>query len=271
MEKDYDRREENMSSIIVETIKQMISEIVQNNNEKIESIGLSFPGTVTDDTVIKTDNLGIYNFKMAEELKKDFNVPIKLCNDAKCAAIAEKKFGSLKYVDDALFLTIGTGLGGAAFLNGELLKPKMYYGFEVGHMVIEKDGKRCNCGRNGCFESYGSMRNLKLKISNEFNLKNINGKYIKEFIINNLNDKKLNKILDEYIEYLTIGIANLVNILEPEIISIGGSFTYYKEILLPKLEKKLGEKTELFNKDRVPKIVIAEFKNDAGIIGATII
>ena len=260
-----------MSYVVLETIKELTHKVMQNNNEKIESIGISFPGTVTDDTVIKTDNLGIYNFKITEELKKDFNVPIKLGNDAKCAAIAEKSFGSLKEADDALFLTIGTGVGGAAFLNGKLLRPKRYCGFEVGHIVIVKDGIQCNCGRKGCFETYSSMKNLKQKISNEFELNNTDGKIIKDFIMQNINDEKINRILDEYIEYLTIGIANLINILEPEVISIGGSFTYYKDILLYRLENKLGEKTELFNKDSVPKIVMAEFKNDAGIIGATMI
>ena len=135
-------------------------------------------------------------------------------------------------------------------------------------MVIEKDGAKCNCGRKGCFEVYGSMKRLKEKIKEEFKLNSIDGKQIKKFMIKNEKDKKLEVILDEYIENLVIGIANLINIFEPEAISIGGSFAYYKEILLEKLENKLLEKQELYNKDDIPKIVIAELKNDAGIIGA---
>ena len=191
-----------------------------------------------------------------------------LQNDAKCAAIAEKQWGSLKEYDDALFLILGTGVGGAVFLQGELLIPKRYSGFEVGHMVIEKNGEQCNCGRKGCFEVYGSMKRLKQKIKVEFGLNSIDGKEIKEFIIKNKDNEILNKILDTYIENLTTGIANLINIFEPEAISIGGSFAHYKEILLEKLENKLLQKTELYNKDEIPKIVIAKLKNDAGIIGA---
>ena len=268
-EKDYDARENDMSNIVLKTIKELLNQILKEQQiEQIESIGIAFPGTVSNGVVVKAENLGIENLKIVEELKKEFNIPIYLENDAKCAAIAEKTYGSLKEYDDSLFLIIGTGVGGAAFLNGKLLKPKRYSGFEVGHMVIQKHGEKCNCGRNGCFEAYGSMKRLKEKIKNNFNLTSIDGKLIKQFMLENKNNEQLNKILDTYIENLTIGIANLVNILEPEAICIGGSFAHYKEILLERLENKLAEKTELYNKDSIPKIVFAELKNDAGIIGA---
>ena len=268
-EKDYDRRENNMSNVVVETIKELLNQVLKEQQlGDIESIGIAFPGTVSNGIVVKAENLGIENFKIVEELKKEFNMPIYLENDAKCAAIAEKEYGSLKECDDSLFLIIGTGVGGAAFLNGKLLKPKRYSGFEVGHMVIQKNGEKCNCGRNGCFEAYSSMKRLKEKIKKEFDLNSIDGKLIKQFMLENKDNQELNKILNTYIEDLSIGIANLVNILEPEAICIGGSFAHYKEILLERLENKLAEKTELYNKDSIPKIVFAELKNDAGIIGA---
>ena len=218
--------------------------------------------------VVKAENLGIENFEISDILKKEFNCEVLLQNDAKCAAIAEKQWGSLKEYDDSLFLILGTGVGGAVFLQGELLIPKRYSGFEVGHMVIGKNGVKCNCGREGCFEVYGSMKRLKQKIKVEFGLNSIDGKEIKEFMLKNKENKILNEIVDTYIENLTIGIANLINIFEPEVISIGGSFVHYKEILLEKLQDKLLEKTELYNKEDIPKIVMAELENDAGIIGA---
>jgi len=268
-EKDYDTRENDMSNVVLETIKELLNQILKEQQvEQIESIGIAFPGTVSNGVVVKAENLGIENLKLVEELKEDFDMPIYLENDAKCAAIAEKKYGSLKSYEDALFLIVGTGVGGAAFLDGKLLKPKRYSGFEVGHMVIQKHGEKCNCGRNGCFEAYASMKRLKEKIKNNFNLTSIDGKLIKQFMIENNDNEELNKILNTYIEDLSIGIANLINILEPEAICIGGSFAHYKEILLKRLEDKLAEKVELYNKDSVPKIVFAELKNDAGIIGA---
>ena len=271
IEKDYNVKEADMSNIVLKTIKELINQILEEKQikiQEIEKIGIAFPGTVSNGVVVKAENLGIENLKIAEELKKKFNIPIFLENDAKCAAIAEKEYGSLKQYKDSLFLILGTGVGGAAFLDGKLLKPKRYSGFEVGHMVIQKQGEKCNCGRNGCFEAYASIKRLKEKIKNEFNLDSLDGKLIKQFIIENKENEILNKIIDTYIDNLVLGIANLVNILEPEVISIGGSFAHYKEILLEKLENKLAQKTQLYNKDDIPKIVLAELKNDAGIIGA---
>lgn len=271
-EKDYDRHEKDMSKIVLETIQELINRVlIEKSTDYIKSIGIAFPGTVSNGVVIKAENLGIKNFKIVEELGKQFNVPICLENDAKCAAIAEKKYGSLEQYDDALFLIIGTGVGGSAFLGGELLRPKRYSGFEVGHMAISKEGPKCNCGRTGCFEAYTSMKRFKDKIKNEFKLPDIDGKKIKEFMIENKENEKLNKIIDEYIDDLSLGIANLINIFEPEAISIGGSFAHYKEILLDRLEKRLLVRNNLYNKGELPKLVVAELKNDAGIIGAAML
>ena len=226
-EKDYDKKQDDMSNIVLNTIIEIIKEIIQENNinlEEIESIGIAFPGTVSETSVIKAENLGIENYEVVKKIQKEFNVPIYLENDAKCAAIAEKELGSLKKYEDSVFLIVGTGIGGAVFLDGKLLKPKRFSGFEVGHMVINKNGIECNCGRKGCFETYCSMRRLKEKISKEFDLNTIDGIKIREFIEQNQENDKLDKILDEYIQDLQIGIANLINIFEPQAISIGGSF-----------------------------------------------
>ncbi len=271
-EKDYEKKEKDMSIIVIQTIKELIKQTLEENNidiSKIESIGMAFPGTVKDTIVIKAENLGIENLNIGKELQKEFSIPIYLENDAKCAAIAEKEYGSLKKYEDSLFIIVGTGVGGAAFLNGEILKPKRYAGFEFGHMVIKENGIRCNCGRNGCFECYASIKRFKEKIKDKFNLNSIDGKEIKDFIIQNKDNEDLDSLIDIYIKDLVTGLANLINIFEPEVISIGGSFVHYGEILLKRLEEKLAEKTELYNKDNIPKIVLAELKNDAGIIGAT--
>lgn len=273
-EKDYEESKSDMSSIVLETIVELINEILEENSlkkEKIESIGIALPGTVSKTSVIKAENLGIENFEIVTELKKQFNLPIHIENDAKCAAIAEKKFGSLKKYDDALFLIIGTGVGGAVFLGGKLLKPKRYSGFEVGHMVIKKNGTECNCGRKGCFEVYASMKRLKEKISKVFNLGTTDGKKIREFMEHNKENNELDKIIDEYIENLEIGLVNLINIFEPQAISIGGSFGHYEKIFIERLKNKINENGELYNKEQIPEIVVAELKNDAGIIGAAMI
>jgi len=264
-------KDKNYSQKLVETIIELITKILEDEKidiKEISLIGMAIPGTVSETHIIKADNLHIRDFNIVAEVNKYFNIPIVLRNDAKCAAIAEKEYGGLKKYDDALFLTIGTGIGGAVFLGGKLLKPKKYEGFEIGHMVIKKDGKKCNCGGSGCFERYASMKVLKNAIQKEFEKTDLKGEEIKQLIIDN--PERTENIIDEYIDNLATGIANLINIFEPETISIGGSFVYFKDILADKLTKKLGEDNMLFNNQGVPKIIMAKLKNDAGIIGAVI-
>lgn len=152
----------------------------------------------------------------------------------------------------------------------------IYHGIEVGHMVIEKNGIPCNCGKKGCFEKYGSMKTFKENLRKALNFPEYQtGKMLAELLKNrNLADElnlKMDKVVDEYIENLSIGLANLINIFEPEMIGIGGSFAFFEDILLEKLKSKLLEPKVLFNKRENINIKVAELANDAGIIGATLI
>lgn len=140
----------NIEKFIEETTAISINNILQEKEIKIsdiEMIGIACPGTIKDGIVVKAENLGIYNLAIIERLKRYFSVPIKLSNDAKCAGLCEKKYGALKQYDDAVFMCLGTGIGGAVFLNGKMLKPKRYLGMELGHILIYKDGNQCTCGR----------------------------------------------------------------------------------------------------------------------------
>lgn len=204
-------------------------------------------------------------------LQTKFNVKVLLRNDAKSAALAEKAIGSIKKFDDAIFLTLGTGIGGAVFMNGKMLEPKRKYGFEIGHMVININGPKCTCGRNGCFETLASMRKLKNDIKEKLNLSpDTTGKEIRELLENKQNYYQAQTVIDEYIQNLSIGLQNLIIMFKPEVISIGGSFTHYKEILLDKLIQNLNGQNANFIKNNIPPILIATLKNEAGIIGAII-
>lgn len=197
-------------------------------------------------------------------------MPITIRNDAKCAALAESKYGSLKPYKRSLFLTLGTGIGGAVIIEGELLDCGNLPGCEVGHIVIEKDGKQCNCGRKGCFEKYASMKVLKDNLREVLGFdEKVSGKELLAILKNRTsNDEEIEGILNEYIENLSTGIINLINIFEPEAIGIGGSFVYFEEILLERLRKKILSKNERFNSQEPLKIQTATLGNDAGIIGA---
>lgn len=263
--------EENFSKTLIETIIEQIEIVLEQSKTNIISvnlIGIAVPGMVSKTSIIKAENLHIRDLPIVKEINKFYNIPIKLRNDAKCAALAEKEYGSLKKSKDVIFLTLGTGIGGAVFLNGELLVPEKYEGFEIGHITLERNGLPCNCGRRGCFEKYASMNALKEKVAKKLGKENITGEELKE-ILENAESLEINNMIDEYIEDLCLGIASLINIFEPEIISIGGSFAYYEKTLLNKLISRL-EKEEIFNKNNMPKIVLAKLKNDAGIIGSVL-
>ena len=219
--------------------------------------------------MIKASNLGIENFDIASKLKNalDFkNIYVK--NDAKCAGLCEKEFGSLKEYSNCVFICLGTGIGSAVFMEDKLLSAKEYSGFELGHMVINENGKICSCGRKGCFEVYASMKAFKENITKRMNIDNCNGANIYEIV--EKNKDKVQDIIDEYIKYLCVGFINIINIFEPEAICIGGSFAHFKNILLEPLVERLHNNCESFD-DIIPDIVIAKMGNDAGVIGATII
>ena len=136
-------------------------------------------------------------------------------------------------------------------------------------MIIAKDGKECTCGKRGCFECYGSMKALKEKIKQEYEIsEEIHSRELMQILEENT--EKSNKILNEYLDYLTIGISNLVDLFEPEIVSIGGSFAYYKELFLDKFINKMYTENVTFNNRKDLKIVLATEQNDAGILGAVI-
>lgn len=256
---------------IKETIENYI---IKNTNElmskyKIKEIGIAVPGTIKDGIILKSVNLGVSNYNIIDNLKKEINLPIKIRNDAKCAAIAENKIGALKDYSRSIFLTLGTGIGGAVIINNKLLDTGELPGCEFGHVIIQKDGLKCNCGKNGCFEKYASMKALKTNLRHVLGVdEKTRGQELLDIIRKNPDNEELNKVIDEYIEYLSIGLSNLINIFEPEAIGIGGSFVYFSDVLLDKLIKNIMKKQYLFNKREKLIIIPAALGNDAGIIGA---
>lgn len=268
-EEKFIKDKTNIKEIIEEFITEKVIQMSLIHN--VESIGIAIPGTVTENKIIKAVNLGLENYDLASNLEKILKIPVKLKNDAKCAAVAEKKYGELEPFENSVFLCIGTGVGTAVIHEGELLEPKDLPGFEFSHTIIHKDGELCNCGKRGCFETYASLKRFKQRISDRFDLNTMSGKVIREFIKNNPDNELLKDMINEYIEDLSVGISNIINIFEPEAICIGGSFAEYKEIFYEPLKQALLQGNLLFNKRCDIIIKLAKLKNDAGIIGATLI
>lgn len=274
-----EKMEKRLKGIEKRNIKKTIEEyIIENvktlqNKYKIKSLGIAIPGTMDNNQVIKSVNLGLKNYPIVEELKKQISIPIQIRNDAKCAAIAENTYGCLKQYNRSIFLTLGTGIGGAVIINDKLLDTGNLPGCEFGHMTIEKDGILCECGKKGCFERYASMKALKNNLRKALGYdEKVSGNELFEIIRSNTKENKdykiIETIVEEYIKNLATGIANLINIFEPEAIGIGGSFVYFEEVLLKRLEKELLSNNILFNPREEIVIKTALLKNDAGMIGA---
>lgn len=272
-----DRGNQLFENYILSSIVHGINEILDSTKYKlsqIEKIGIATPGNPQNGTIKNIVNLGIGELNLEKKLKNALgvNIDVKVGNDGKCAALAEKKYGSLKEYEDCIFLCIGTGIGGAAFINGHLLEPKRNPGFEIGHIIIKKDGEKCKCGNCGCFEVYCSKRKFKNQMQEILGINEyISAVELTKVIKDNISDVRVSRLLEEYIDNLSIGIANIINIFEPEAISIGGSMSHYEEVIIEKLREKINNGEHLFNKENVPKILTAQAGNNAGIIGATLI
>ena len=249
---------------VEEYSKQYIREILEKN-DNITKIGIGFPSANIIDGIVtkygKTMNL-------PKILSEEFKIPTFLKNDVKCSALCEKNIGSLREYDNCLFMTLGTGIGGAYFYKNEMVTPNKYQGFEIGHMIIDKNGEECKCGNKGCFEQCASMRVFRDKIEKLFNIERVTSHKLFELMEKKEKEEQVNNIIEEYIDYLSIGLINLINIFEPDAISIGGSFAYYAPIFIENLKEKVQQNFK--NRD-IPEILIAEYENDAGIIGASML
>ena len=259
-----DRRNVSLEDYIVSSIVHGVNEILQStkyNLCQIESIGIATPGNPKDGYIKNVVNLGIKEFNIAQKLRESFgskNLKINIQNDGKCAALAEKYKGSLKDYNDCVFLCIGTGIGGAAFFGGKFIRPMRNAGFEFGHMVINKNGEKCNCGNKGCFEVYCSKKKFKEQMQKILGIAEYVGAAdLTKAVEENMNNDDVKNLLEEYVDNLALGIANIINILEPEAISIGGSMSHYEKLIFGRLKEKIYSGEYLFNKENPPKILPA--------------
>ena len=257
--------------------------------DDIAYAGIASPGTANSETgvVEYANNLPFLNFPIADLLKEYTGIKkVYIENDANAAALAEAIAGVAKGAKYSVMITLGTGLGGGIILDGKVYSGFNFAGAELGHIVIEKDGKQCTCGRKGCWETYSSATGL-TNMTKEAVLeaRKQGRKTIIEDLINgnvdNCNarvafaamkqgDEVGKEIVDKYISYLACGISNVINIFQPNVLSIGGGVCGEKDYLLVPLKEAVFKETYTRG-DRQTQIKIAELGNDAGIIGAAVL
>lgn len=258
-------KKDDIEILIRDTIVSLINNVLKQLEIPIfiiEEIGIGIPGIIENNIIKKCEKFGLKNIDLAKEIEEYYGVEVKLRNDAECALLAEYTYGNLQNTKNAVFLCLGTGIGGGIILDNKL------YHSEFGHMIIQKQGRECHCKNKGCFETYCSMRAFKKGIIEMLNLnENISSEEILKILKKETNNKEINNYIDTYTEDLIVGLSNIINTIHPEIICFGGSFIYFQDILY----KRLLEKIQLHNfQFEKPKLILAKLQNDDGLIGATL-
>ena len=230
--------------------------------------GVGAPGTVDGKkgVVRYSNNIQWEQVRVAEEIGKILPVPVKVANDADCAALGEMVAGAGRGFRDMVMLTLGTGVGGGIILNGEIYEGKGIGGSELGHMVIAEDGEPCTCGRKGCLEAYASASALARSAERKTGRKDLKPEQI--FELAERGDKGAGEAIEDYRKKLATGIVNIVNIFRPQLGLIGGGISAQGENLLPPLREIVKENAFGGSKGEIPEIETASLGNHAGMIGA---
>ena len=250
--------------------------------EDIESAGVGSPGSInpTDGVVVYSNNLGFFNLPLSKLLKEKTGIDFYLDNDANAAAYGELIAGAGKGVNNFVMITLGTGVGGGAIIDGKMLTGSNYAGGELGHTVIDINGQMCSCGRQGCFEAYASATALIRQTKQAMvkypssvmwdivkgNIDAVNG--LTAFDAMRKGDEAGKAVVDKYVYYLSVGIANMINIFQPEILCIGGGVSKEGDNIIVPLQKIVDGENYARLMEKKAVIKAAELGNDAGIIGA---
>ncbi len=249
--------------------------------DDIETVGIGTPGTANSDTgVIEySNNLGFLNFPVVKLMQTQIDKPCFVENDANAAAYGEFVAGAAKGANDAVCITLGTGVGGGIIINKKIYSGFNFAGAEIGHTVIDPNGPECTCGRRGCFEVFSSATGLvrmtkdamlEDKSSVMWKMNEEEGKISARTAFNAMRagDRAGKEVVDKYIRYLACGITNTINIFQPDILCIGGGVCNEGDPLLLPLKELVAKEIYTKNSSKNTEIVIAKLGNDAGIIGA---
>ena len=250
----------------------------------VRAVGVGIPGLVDNRTgvVVQTSNMPFRDTPFRELFRQVWDVPVYLGNDANCAAIGEYWAGAAKGCDPAVVITLGTGIGGGLVAGGKLFTGFANSAMEVGHMIIHPQGQPCGCGNRGCWEQYGSATALIRMTREEMertpdsllwqlcggDLGKVQGRT--PFQGAEQGDPASLRVLEEYRQGLALGIINLVNILQPQVICLGGGVSNAShQLLLDPLKELVLQGT--YDKSRPVRLVRAKLGNDAGVVGAALL
>jgi len=249
--------------------------------EEIQSVGIGCPGAIEKETgnVEFSNNLGFYDVPIAMHMEKLLGKKVYIENDANAAAWGEFIAGSGKGTDSMIMITLGTGVGSGIIDNRHLLTGAYGKGAEIGHMVIHLGGEKCTCGRKGCFEAYASATALinqtkkAMKENTQSDMWKVSPKLsqVSGKTAFTAKDKVAKDVVKTYLNYLSEGVVNVVNIFQPEVICLGGGVSNAGEKILKPIRKKIKNYSFARFGKKQTEVQIAKLGNDAGIIGAALL
>ena len=271
------------------TVVSLVQELAHTVNlsvSDVASVGVGVPGTVEirSGSINYTCNLPLRNVPLRKLFHRYLSIPLYIENDANCAALAEFLVGAGRDSKRFVTITLGTGVGAGIVHNGKIYHGANGMAGEVGHMVIQRGGLPCPCGRHGCWEQYASATALKRMTAAALaahphsilaqvvaeNEGRVSGQ--SAFIAARRGDPVGQQVCDEYVDYLACGVVNVVNIFQPDTLAIGGGVSNEAEeqLLLP-VQRRVARESIPCGRDRRTRIVKAELGNRAGIIGAALL
>ncbi|MCE5196649.1 MAG: ROK family protein [Negativicutes bacterium] len=267
---------------------QLCRQLLQRQQIGIEQVayaGIGSPGVidVQHGIIVYTSNLHFQNAPITDALAQQLGLPVYLANDANAAALGEAAVGSTRGCRHSVVITLGTGVGGGVIADGKLLVGFNGAGGELGHHVIAAGGAECSCGRRGCWEAYSSATGL-LRLAKTM-LPDYPASLLWQaadatgglgdcravFRAYDRGDAAAHSILAEYLKMLAVGIVNIVNLFQPEVLAIGGGLSARCDLFIPYLQAALRREVYAYRWIQQTKIVAATLGNDAGLIGAAIL
>ncbi len=239
--------------------------------DEIYSVGVGTTGVCDskNGVVLSCPNIeGYENIEVCKYIKETLGKDAYLDNDANCAALGEYMLAETK-PDSFVFVTLGTGVGGGIVLNGKLLRGINSAAGEIGHIVLKKDGERCNCGRVGCWERYASVSALVRQTKNAGFTGDVTGRTAFEKSLQG--DKKAQEVIDKWVSYVAEGVCDMVNIFQPDLVVIGGGVSREGDRILSPVREfvKNNSMTGQHEFLKQTEIVVSKLFNDAGVIGAS--
>ncbi len=253
---------------------------VERTGKPLFGIGLGVPGLVDVKAgeLLFAPNLGWHEVELRQIIQKAIEVPIFVANEANLAALGESYFGAGQDINYMLYVSSGVGLGGGIITNGRLLEGSTGFAGEVGHMTVDRDGPACNCGNRGCWETVAGVEALLQRVRSAIAAKP--DSWLAESCDHKLERVTLALIvkaadqgdaavlcaLEETAEWLGIGIASLMNILNPQRVVFGGPLSIAHKYLLPTIQQTVEERTWNWV-EKEANIVTADFGSDAAVIG----